>query len=282
MMTESETGRGVFTPLASLPGPGDARGKVARLFFAEGRSACHSAVRVEPPPIGAASGADGREACDRDQRIATHEASHCLSGLVLFGPGSIGGSTIVATEKFGGLTWGPTNSAEFGSMDDVPVDLCEAMRAMLPHDGEPIVGGSEIHAQVRGRCVDLLSGAEGERLLCTDGPPWLAESDVIQAKRLASIVCSSAETAELFLAFCRAEAASLVAKHSASIRAVAAALIEHRTLSGDQIVAVVAESVAAKAMADERARRDDWRFRQESARHFSAVAQPIAKAQCGV
>jgi hypothetical protein len=66
--------------------------------------------------------------------------------------------------------------------------------------------------------------------------------------------------------------ATLVAKHSASIRAVAAALIEHRTLTGGEIVAVVAESVAREAMAAERARRLDWRARTESARAFLSAA----------
>jgi hypothetical protein len=217
---------------------------------------------------------DGPRTKADDERIALHEASHCLSGLVLFGPDSLGGSTIVPSEKFGGITWGPTNSAEFGSTDDVPVDLCEAMRAPMPDDGEPIIAVSEIHAHVRGRCVDLLSGSEGERLLCADGPPWHAASDAVQARNLASIICSSNEAIELYLDFCRAEAATLVAKHSASIRAVAAALIEHRTLTGSEIVAVVAESVALEAMAAERARRADWRERTESARAFLADVKP--------
>jgi hypothetical protein len=95
------------------------------------------------------------------------------------------------------------------------------MRALMPDDGEPIVCVGEIHAHVRGRCVDLLSSSEGERLLCADGPPWHAESDLTQARNLASIICSSNEAIELYLKFCRAEAASLAAKHTASIRAVA-------------------------------------------------------------
>jgi hypothetical protein len=276
MIKINETATGVCS-LARVAGPGDPRGEVARQPLAEGRAvAIPSSARGEPPqPIGAASGADGREVEPRsaadDERIAAHEAAHCLSGLVLFGPGSLGGATIVPSEKFGGRTWGPTSSAEFGSMEheDVPVDLCEAMRRLMPADGEPIVSVSEIHAHVRGRCVDLLSGSEGERAFCDDGPPWFAESDLAQARNLASIICSPSAI-DLYLDFCRAESASLVAKHSASIRAVAAALIEHRTLTGDQIVAVVAESVAREAMAEEQARRADWQRRTESARMFLA------------
>jgi ApbE superfamily uncharacterized protein (UPF0280 family) len=148
---------------------------------------------------------------------------------------------------------------------------------LMPADGEPITDAAEIHAHVRGRCVDLLSGSEGERLLCADGPPWHAGSDLIQARRLASIICSTAETVELFLSFCRGEAASLVAKHAASIKAVAAALIEHRTLSGDQIAAVVSTSVAREAMAEEHARRTAWRKAEESAARFQ-VAIALASA----
>jgi len=175
----------------------------------------------------------------------------------------------VPSETFSGRTWGPTNAA---ATEDVPVNLCERMRELMPDDGEPIIDAAEIHAHVRGRCVDLLSGSEGERLLCADGPPWFAESDLAQARNLASIICSSNERIELYLDFCRVEAAALVAKHSASIRAVAAALIEHRTLTGSEIVAVVAESVAREAMAAERARRLDWRERTESARAFLSDA----------
>jgi hypothetical protein len=209
----------------------------------------------------------GRKPLD-DLRVAVHEGSHCLSGLVLFGADSLGGATIVPSASFGGLCWGPRNSAALGSTEDVPAGLCDKMRALMPVDGEPIVNGSEIHAHVRGRCVDLLSGSEGERLLCPDGPPWPANSDLAQARSLASIVCSSTETLELYLNFCRAEAAALVAKHRESIQAVAAALIEHRTLSGDQIVAVVAKSVMREAMACERVRRADWVARCANASTF--------------
>jgi len=41
-----------------------------------------------------------------DFHVAAHEASHCLSGLVLFGAGSLGGSTICPSKTYGGLTWG--------------------------------------------------------------------------------------------------------------------------------------------------------------------------------
>jgi hypothetical protein len=203
--------------------------------------------------------------------VAIHEASHCLSGLVLLGADSLGGATICPSASYGGRTWGKLNSAELGSTsaEDVPVDLCDRLRMFMPASGEPISDASEIHAHVRGRVVDLLSGSEGERLLCTDGPPWHAESDLAQARRLAGIICCSAETVELFLAFCRAEASNLVAKHRTSIQAVAAALIEHRTLTGGQIVAVVAKSIAHEAMIAKQQRRLDWQRRCESAARFA-------------
>jgi hypothetical protein len=271
MIKESEARGRESLPLAS--GPGGRVGSAVRPSLSGGGA---------PPPVPAGSAAaitfgsdftdsDGRapERSEGDNlRVAIHEGSHCVSGLVLFGADSLGGATIVPSASFGGLCWGPRNSAALGSTEDFPDDLCDQMRALMPADGEPILNGSEIHAHVRGRVVDLLSGSEGERLLCPDGPPWSADSDLAQARSLASIVCSSTETLELYLNFCRAEAAALVAKHRESIQAVAAALIEHRTLSGDEIVAVVAESVTQQAMAVEHARRADWRERQASAASF--------------
>jgi hypothetical protein len=229
----------------------------------------------------------GRKPLD-DLRVAVHEGSHCLSGLVLLGADSLGGATICPSATYGGRTWGKlNNSAELGSTsaEDVPVDLCDRLRMFMPASGEPISDASEIHAHVRGRVVDLLSGSEGERLLCADGPPWHAESDLAQARRLAGIICCSAETVELFLAFCRAEASNLVAKHCTSIQAVAAALIEHRTLTGGQIVAVVAKSIAHEAMIAKQQRRLDWQRRCESAARFapdqSQEACAISKQETG-
>jgi hypothetical protein len=268
-----ESGRGIARS-SSSPGLDDraGEGSVVQSQIAVGRAAGPPwAVRGEPTrPAGsgiipAADGcASDRSEAD-DERIAIHEAAHCCAGLSLFGPQSLGGATVVPSDQYSGRTWGPSNAVETG---DVPRDLCERMRALMPTDGEPIADAAEIFAHVFGRCVDLLSGSAGEAMLCTDGPPWPAPSDLTQAQRLASIVCCSPSAIEHYLAYCRVEAANLVARHRTSIEAVAAALIEHRTLTGDQIVSVVAESVAREAMAAERQRRRDWRERTESACGF--------------
>jgi hypothetical protein len=252
-----ESGSDVNSFSSLTPGPDADSVSGVRPRFEEGRAAAPPQAACGGPPQAAVAaisdGDGGREAGD-DWRVAIHEGSHCLSGPILFGVDSLGGATIVQSATFGGLCWGPRNSAALGLTGGVSIDLCDQMRAAMPADGEPILGGSEIHAHVRGRVVDLLSGSEGERLLCDDGPPWPAESDLEQARNLASIVCSSAETVELFLSYCRAEAAALVAKHRASIQAVATALIEHRTMAGAEIIAVVAECVSREALAVERLR----------------------------
>lgn len=269
MNPDLKTATGVSESFAPSPGLGsEGEGAPQSTTFDEGRIA--RATRVGPPQAAIAGivGGDGGREASGDWRVAIHEGSHCISGLVLFGADSLGGATIVPSASFGGLCWGPRNSAALGSTEDVPLDLCDQMRALMPGDGESILNGSEIHAHVRGRCIDLLSGSEGERLLCPDGAPWPAKSDLARARSLASIICISVETVELFLAFCRAEAAALVAKHRASIRAVAAALVRHRTLSGEQIVAVVADSVAREAIVAERARRANWKRAEKSAAHF--------------
>jgi hypothetical protein len=45
-------------------------------------------------------------------------------------------------------------------------------------------------------------------------------------------------------------------------------------MTGDQIVAVVADSVAREAMIAEQKRRIDWKRTEASARAFLAAAQP--------
>jgi hypothetical protein len=46
------------------------------------------------------------------------------------------------------------------------------------------------------------------------------------------------------------------------------ALIERGTLSGDQVDEIISHGVAARSIAIERQRRDDWKTREQSAAAF--------------
>jgi hypothetical protein len=109
--------------------------------------------------------------------------------------------------------------------------------------------------------TDLRAGTASETLLYPDAEPWVAHSDIEQARSLASIICSSESSIDAFLQLGLAEAKSLILRHRAAVLAFAEALIIRRTLD-----AMIDTIIAA---APERARRADWAAVMESAAGFA-------------
>jgi hypothetical protein len=188
-----------------------------------------------------------------DWRIALHEAGHVIVGRAL--GCEVAGVTIVPSGNYGGLTWGPMHvRSEFdgSAADDIVVpDLCEKIGSLMPGDGEPRVNAAEIYAHVQVRVTDLCAGTASESLLYPDDEPWIAHSDVRQARALASIICTSEAAIDAYLLFGLASAKALIMQHRAAVIAIAEALMIERTLSSEQIDTIIAS-------APERARRADW------------------------
>jgi hypothetical protein len=93
--------------------------------------------------------------------------------------------------------------------------------------------------------------------------PWIAHSDVREARKIASMVCTSDAGIDAYRAFGLAEAKALVEQHRAAVWAIAKALMVHRTLGSAQIDNII-------AAAPERARRIDWNGVLASAAEFTA------------
>jgi hypothetical protein len=200
-----------------------------------------------------------------DWRIALHEAGHTLVGRVL--GEEVAGVTIIPSEHFGGLTWGPKHvRSEFDgtAADDAVVpDLCAKIAASMPGPGEPRINAAEAFAHVHVRVVDLCAGTAAETLLHPDDAPWIAHSDIRQARAMASIICTDEAAIDAYLMFGLAEAKALIQRHRAEVLAIAEALMVERTLNAKQIDSII-------AAAPERARRADWVKVLENA-HGSAV-----------
>jgi hypothetical protein len=200
-----------------------------------------------------------------DWRVAVHESGHVVVGRAL--GEEVAGVTIVPSEHFGGLTWGPKHvRSEFdgSSADDALVpDLCGKIAASMPGPGEPRIDAAEIYAHVHVRVVDLCAGTAAETLLFPDAAPWIAHSDIRQARALASIICTSETAIDAYLLFGLAEAKALIQQHRAAVLAIAEALMIERTLNAEQIDALI-------SAAPERARRADWAGVVESAAGFVA------------
>jgi hypothetical protein len=217
--------------------------------------------------------ASGRSAVD-DWRVALHESGHVVVGRAL--GEEVAGVTIVPSEHFGGLTWGPKHvRSEFdgSSADDAFVpDICGKIAASMPGPGEPRINAAEAFAHVHVRVVDLCAGTAAETLLFPDDAPWIAHSDIRQARALASIICTSEAAIDAYLLFGLAEAKALILQHRAAVLAIAEGLMIERTLNAEQIDSII-------AAAPERARRADWvQVLESAAGHADMVSGIGAKA----
>jgi hypothetical protein len=122
------------------------------------------------------------------------------------------------------------------------------------------------------RIVELVARSVAEALFLP-GEPWPADSDRAQERALASLICTSPESIEAFIKFCMTEAAALLRPREHIVRALTAELLVRRTMNGDQVDTIIMQAVAAKALADEHARRAAWRRTEESAASFVADEQ---------
>ena len=81
---------------------------------------------------------------------------------------------------------------------------------------------------------------------------------------------SASPTVAALIEYCKAEAAALIRANIEIVHALVEALDERGILSGDEIDAIIAREVAAKALADERARRVAWKIVEKNAADFAA------------
>jgi hypothetical protein len=96
-----------------------------------------------------------------------------------------------------------------------------------------------------------------------DCEPWIAHSDIRQARTLASLICSSDSAIDAYLLFGLAEAKALIVQHRVAVLAIAKALMVHRTLDSIMIDDIIRS-------APEHARRADWSVVERSAAAFIA------------
>lgn len=204
--------------------------------------------------------ATGRSAVD-DWRTAVHEASHCVVGRAL--GQDVAGCTIIPGDNFAGLTWGPTFDGSMLNFDNEVPNLCQAIGELMPGAGEARADAAEIYAHVHVGVVDLMAGTVGELVLHPACTPWVAQSDIRQARALAGLICSSEESITAYMEFGRAEAKALILQHQAAVLAIAEALMVQRTLDATMIDDIISR-------APERARRADWIAVLENASTFTA------------
>jgi hypothetical protein len=206
-----------------------------------------------------------------DRRIALHEAGHIVVGRAL--GAEFGGATINAGPDFSGMAWGPSFEAPSRLSDlNLATDICERVRLLMPGPCDPRVDGAEFYTHAHFRIVELMAGTEAERIMHIADPPLEAINDLAQARAFANIVCCSnlPSAIEQFLNFARAEAAALIAAHHDIVLAIAAGLLEKRTLSAAELDQLIAASLARQDFEAEKRRRADMAQCVANARAFAA------------
>jgi hypothetical protein len=184
-------------------------------------------------------------AFDFDYRVAIHEAGHVIAGYMQL---SVAGSTIEFVDGHHGLTWSKDAALE-PSVESVE-SICSELAPLMP--GALDTELEQAHSHV----VGWLDGIEAERLYCDELLPNTGH-DLEAAEAIATLVCRSPASVDEYLAFARTEAIALLTDHRAAVLAVAAALVERRTLIGTEIDGVigsvmpspiVSESTAASSL----------------------------------
>ncbi len=202
-----------------------------------------------------------------DRRVAVHEASHAFTAR--FSGLPLGGCTVQPAPdgSYSGLCWGPGSAKSRYSSE--AIGLCQDITALMPGPGERAGDAAELFVHARNRCLELAAGSAGEEALLS-GLPLVAHDDQKQAEAYAAIFCRTPAAITAFLTYAHAEAIALLSEHRSTVLALADALIEHRTLNGEQIDAIITSTLAKAELAAEKERRERWQRTVASARIFEA------------
>jgi hypothetical protein len=291
MMIESESGRGGFAPLTSLPGPsGGVESNAARPPFDDGHAEITLPARVEPPPpIGAASGADGREGVypvpgrspEMNERIAGHEAGHCLVSRAL---GSIVHLVeIIPSGDFAGrcVRSGPPSSLNLETpapTTDQIVDICARLEKLTPEIGSDRVESSEYYLRAQINIIEMVAGECAELILHPELPPLGAVHDFVEAAAFARVAVAAQPAVKALIEYAEAEATALLKANLDIVNALVEALVEHGTLSGTMVDNIISREVAMRSIRREHQRRAEWHRVEKSAAAFDRL---IAAAPSG-
>jgi ATP-dependent Zn protease len=192
-----------------------------------------------------------------DYRIAVHESGHALVARYFDRP--LGGATIVPDEDFGGRVFGPDLDYAFQSKKDSELstdNICTTVDRLMPRAGESIAAAEAWYRHVYESAIELVAGLEAERLIVPkEAKAATASSDYRKAIRYTATICASVEP---FIEFAHSEARAILTNFRPILEALAAELIERKTMTGAETDGVIFSALAATDAASERKRRGNW------------------------
>jgi hypothetical protein len=166
--------------------------------------------------------------------------------------------------KYGGLVWGPRRSAAFGNDADAVPDLCDKLRAMMPKDGERRADAADAYMHALNRCIEIAGAGSAERMLLPDDPVP-SSSDVEHSVKYAAMVTNSPEAGLKFIALAEQMADDLLRPYGHVLIVLSTALKIRRTMTGEEIDAVISDVVGRFELF---AQRREWNDRVKNSASF--------------
>jgi hypothetical protein len=162
-----------------------------------------------------------------DHRIAVHEAGHVIAGYTLL---SVAGATIEFVDGHYGRVWSDDAALEPDS--ESVESICAQLAPLMPGALHSEIEQAHCH------CIEFLAGIEAERLFCDE---LLARTghDILAARAIAALITREVGDVDAYIEFARAETRALLSTHAGAVLAVAAALVEHRTINRSQIAEIM-------------------------------------------
>jgi hypothetical protein len=180
---------------------------------------------------------------DELRRISGHESGHVIAAVTC--GLQIDGATIDrAAAGFGrsGCIWLTRNSYACKPLEAFSdISLHELMQPPLAKiEGQALSKGTCI--LLYAKIINLMAGKEAERLLFDQPPEHVrSSSDMRTAAFLVNCIAGTPKAALALLDFARNDASRILTARKHQAEAVAAALVQYRTLDAEQIEAVLAE-----------------------------------------
>jgi hypothetical protein len=211
----------------------------------------------------------------RNLRIAGHEIGHAFVSRAL--GDTVHAVTIVPDRWPNGFEGrcvrsGPITEltlAENGpDKTDQIVDICERLEKLTPELGCARVESSEYYIRAQNNIVELVAAECAELILHPDLPSLGAVHDFTEANAFARVAVAAKPAVRALVEYCKAEATALLTANIDIVNALVEALIEHGTLSGEQVDEIIAHGIALRSIRLECQRRHDWQRRQQSAAAF--------------
>jgi hypothetical protein len=213
-----------------------------------------------------------------NRRIASHEIGHCFSARAL--GNNVFAVTIIPDRRPGGyegmcMRSGPPSQnyhLEDSATDetDEVVDICSRLERLMPEIGTARVEAAEFFVRAQLNVIELVAGRVCEQILYPDLPDLGAAHDRTEAKAFAAVAVAQPGAIEALIEYAEAAARALLLANLPIVHALIDGLVERGILTGDEVDQIIRDTIAAKAAADERARRAAWNIVEKNAADFAA------------